>query len=98
MDLLVKQKIKNDNAIEKFIVDPWLLNTTIDNLKLFDPEITFICVPTPMGLDGNQDSEIIETVVEELAAKCPETIHCSKKYRTSICIDKVEGHIQKCNL
>ena len=62
-----------DNEIKKFIVDP-LLNTTIDDLKQFDPEITFICVPTPMGLDGNQDSEIIEAVVEELAAKCPDTI------------------------
>ncbi len=61
---------KNTN---KFLVDP-ILNTTIDDLQKFNPEITFICVPTPMGQDGTQDSKIIESVIKELAEKCPETI------------------------
>ena len=54
-------------------MDP-ILNTTIDDLQKFNPEITFICVPTPMGQDGTQDSKIIESVIKELAEKCPETI------------------------
>lgn len=58
---------------EKFIVDP-LINTNIQQLSEFNPKITFVCVPTPMGLSGVQDSSIIESVVKELTKKCPESI------------------------
>lgn len=58
---------------EKFIVDP-LINTNIQQLSEFNPKITFVCVPTPMGLSGIQDSSIIESVVKELTKKCPESI------------------------
>lgn len=58
---------------EKFIVDP-LINTNIQQLSEFNPKITFVCVPTPMGLSGIQDSSIIELVVKELTKKCPESI------------------------
>ena len=51
--------------VSKFIVDP-LLNTNIEDLKEFKPEIVFICVPTPMSDDGSQDSSIIENVIKEL--------------------------------
>ena len=50
---------------EKFIVDP-KLGTNIEQLSKFNPQIIFICVPTPMGDDGNQDSTIIEEVIKEL--------------------------------
>ena len=66
-----------DRNIEKFIVDP-LLETTISDLKNFSPEIVFICVPTPMSNDGSQDSSIIESVVNELSDKCPQTIKVVK--------------------
>ncbi len=33
-----------------------------------------VCVPTPMSNDGSQNSEIIESVIEELFKKCPESI------------------------
>jgi len=62
---------------EKFIVDP-KLNTTIEQLSDFDPEIIFICVPTPMGDDGNQDSAIIEEVYEQLVNLCPKAIKVVK--------------------
>ena len=39
---------------EKFIVDP-LINTNIQQLSEFNPKITFVCVPTPMGLSGVQE-------------------------------------------
>ena len=51
-----------NKRVNKFIVDP-LLNTNIRDLKDFNPEIVFICVPTPMSDDGSQDSSIIEKLL-----------------------------------
>lgn len=59
--------------VEKFIVDP-NYSTSIDDLVKFGPEFCFICVPTPMGADGNQDSSILESVVREILDKIPSTI------------------------
>ena len=50
--------------IEKIIIDP-KLDTSISNLK-YNPEIIFICVPTPMNSDGTQNSEIIEDVLDKI--------------------------------
>ena len=61
---------KNSN---KFIVDP-KIGTNIDQLSEFNPKLIFICVPTPMGENGVQDSSIIEAVVQETTAKCLESI------------------------
>ena len=66
-----------DKNVEKFIVDP-LLNTNISDLSKFNPEIIFICVPTPMRGDGSQDSNIIRRVMKELSLKCPEAIKVVK--------------------
>ena len=63
--------------VSKFIVDP-LQNTTISDLEGFDPEIVFICVPTPMDEDGSQDSSIIENVIKELILFCPNAIKVVK--------------------
>ena len=51
--------------VEKFLVDP-KLGTTLVDLKSFDPEFIFVCVPTPMNKDGDQDSTIIEKVLLEI--------------------------------
>ena len=61
---------KNTN---KFIVD-LKIGTNIDQLADFNPEIIFVCVPTPMGKNGIQDSSIIEAVVKELSVKCLKSI------------------------
>ena len=66
-----------NKSIDKFIVDP-LLNTSVSDLKEFNPEIVFICVPTPMSDDGSQDSSIIENVIEELILNCPNAIKVVK--------------------
>lgn len=66
-----------NKRVNKFIVDP-LLNTNITDLKEFEPEIVFVCVPTPMGDDGNQDSSIIENVIKELVLNCPNAIKVVK--------------------
>ena len=60
-------------------MDP-VLNTSVSDLKDFEPEIVFICVPTPMGDDGSQDSSIIEEVVKELILYCPNAIKVVEKY------------------
>jgi len=55
--------------VEKFIVDPYL-KTDIDQLSKFRPDIIFVCVPTPMGNNGHQDTKILLNVITELSAKC----------------------------
>ena len=66
-----------NKRISKFIVDP-LLKTSISDLQDFEPEIVFICVPTPMDDDGSQDSSIIENVIKELIIYCPNAIKVIK--------------------
>ena len=66
-----------NKRINKFIVDP-LLNTSVADLEEFGPDIVFICVPTPMSDDGSQDSSIIEKVIKELVAYCPNAIKVVK--------------------
>ncbi len=63
--------------VERFIVDP-KLNTTISDLSKFMPDIIFICVPTPMGNDGDQDASILKSVVKELVCKCSSSIKVVK--------------------
>jgi UDPglucose 6-dehydrogenase len=54
----------NDD-VEQFKVDP-KLNTKIQDLILFNPELVFISVPTPMNDDGTQDISILKKVFKEL--------------------------------
>lgn len=57
----------NTENVEQFIVDP-LNKTTIDDMyNHFTPSVVFIAVPTPMGSDGTINSEIIESVFNDLA-------------------------------
>ncbi|MFL2699668.1 MAG: hypothetical protein ACJ0FI_02845 [Gammaproteobacteria bacterium] len=50
---------------EVFIVDP-KLKTSIQDLKSFDPEVIFICVPTPMNKDASQNISIVVNVINEI--------------------------------
>ena len=77
---------KNTN---KFIVDP-KNGTNIDQLAEFNPELIFVCVPTPMGENGIQDSSIIEAVVQELSAKCRESIIVIKSTVLPSILEKIE--------
>ncbi|MBD74011.1 MAG: hypothetical protein CMM96_00745 [Rickettsiales bacterium] len=63
--------------VNKIIIDP-LLNTKIEDLKDFDADIVFICVPTPMGDDGSQDPTIIENVIQQLSVYSPSSIKVIK--------------------
>jgi UDPglucose 6-dehydrogenase len=56
----------NTSQVNKFIVDP-IYNSHIGNLKGKKRiDVAFVCVPTPMALDGSIDSSIVEQVVEDL--------------------------------
>jgi UDPglucose 6-dehydrogenase len=78
-----------NKRISKFIVDP-LLDTSVSDLKDFGPEIVFICVPTPMGDDGSQDSSIIEQVIKELALYCPDAIKVVKSTVLPSLLDELQ--------
>ena len=53
------------NSVEIIKIDP-ALNTCISNLEEFEPDICFICVPTPMNEDGSQDISILREVINDL--------------------------------
>lgn len=54
-----------DRDVEVLKVDP-RLGTNIIDLLDFNPDICFICVPTPMNEDGSQDISILEGVINEI--------------------------------
>ena len=51
------------DEVEVCIVDP-KYDTNFDDLIRFSPEISFICVPTPMKDDGTQNISIVEDVLK----------------------------------
>ena len=72
-----------NKRVEKYIVDP-IYKTSLKDLEKFNPELVFICVPTPMSNDGSQDSSIIEGVIEDLTKYAPDAVKGSKKYCAAI--------------
>lgn len=44
---------------ELLLIDP-KLNTKIEDIKQFEPQFTFICVPTPSDDEGRVDTSIVE--------------------------------------
>lgn len=47
------------------IADP-ILGTTTQDVLAANPDVVFVCVPTPMGADGIADTSIVESVFAEL--------------------------------
>lgn len=76
-----------NNQVEKFIVDP-KLSTSIDKLASFNPDVIFVCVPTPMKSDFSQDFSIVEGVIKELLKICPDAIKVIKSTVLPLVIDK----------
>ena len=58
--------------VKKIIIDP-KYDTNIEDLKKFKPDISFVCVPTPMSKEGNQNSDILKTVISDLSKHTPKT-------------------------
>lgn len=63
----VGKAIKNGllGSVEVYIVDP-KLSTEIGDLIDFSPKIIFLCLPTPMNKDGDQDISILQSVIDEI--------------------------------
>jgi nucleotide sugar dehydrogenase len=59
--------------VEILKIDP-KLQTTILDLMDFNPDIIFICVPTPMNKDGSQDISILESVLDDIKVHCPQSL------------------------
>jgi UDPglucose 6-dehydrogenase len=57
----VDYAFSTDN-VEKYIVDP-VYNTTLADLTEFQPQVTFICAPTPSRDDGSIDTSIVDEAV-----------------------------------
>lgn len=55
------------------IIDP-KLGTNIDQLGIANPEVVFVCVPTPMGEDGVIDAGIVKSVMAEMAPLLPNAL------------------------
>lgn len=51
--------------VDKFIVDP-KYGTDISGLVAYQPNVTFVCAPTPMNEDGTVDASIVSEAVKEL--------------------------------
>lgn len=58
-----------DAPLEKMVVDPKYYENTIDDLISFDPNIVFVCLPTPSKDDGSIDSTMVEETVKTLIAE-----------------------------
>lgn len=54
-----------DNSISILNIDP-KLNTSIKDLVPFQPNIIFICVPTPLCEDLSLDASIVHSVIDEI--------------------------------
>lgn len=51
--------------VKKTIVDP-KYGTNISSDNILDYDLVFVCVPTPMGSDGNIDTSIIDKVIRQV--------------------------------
>lgn len=63
--------------VEVMKIDP-KLGTSINDLINFNPEITFLCVPTPMNKDGSQNISILQNVIDEINSKSIESLFVLK--------------------
>ncbi len=52
--------------VDKMIVDPKYSDNTLDDLIAYQPQITFICLPTPSNDDGSIDAELVKDTVKHL--------------------------------
>ena len=59
----LRKGLKDD--VECIAIDP-KLNTDINDLKEFKPDLIFICLPTPMNNDGSQNISIVNNVIKEI--------------------------------
>jgi len=66
----------SNQLVKKKIIDPNYGHNNNDQRKLKDwkPDVIFVCVPTPMGNDGNINSSILKSVMDNLDECVKETL------------------------
>lgn len=53
--------------VKKFIVDPkYYRNNTMQDLRDFRPDMTFVCVPTPQSDSGECNTELLQQILLDL--------------------------------
>ena len=60
----VYQKFNNHFSVDTFDIDPSKSNASYE--KVIQNKIIFICLPTPMNLDGSCNTSIVEGEIEKL--------------------------------
>jgi len=58
----------SEPTVQQWVVDPKKSCTSFDELLAAQPDLVFVCVPTPASADGSVDAHIIELVLEDLSA------------------------------
>lgn len=56
----------NEPNVDMWVVDPKKTTTTLQELAEVGTHITFICLPTPEGIDGSIDVSIVDSVLKDL--------------------------------
>ena len=83
--------LKGDVEVAK--IDP-KLKTSIKDLKAFNPQITFISVPTPMNKDL-QDLSILNNVIEEIKLLKIKTLVVLKSTVIPTQVESIEKELEK---
>ena len=52
--------------VEKMVLDPKYNSNTMNDLADWQPNITFVCLPTPSADDGSIDASLVEETVKKL--------------------------------
>lgn len=78
----------NSDLANKTIIDP-KLGTTVQDLSGMNLDAVFVCVPTPMGTDGEINSDILVNVVNELKQVVPTALIIVKSTVTPDIIDSI---------
>tara|TARA_B100001093_G_scaffold519139_1_gene606686 strand:+ start:5047 stop:5919 length:873 start_codon:yes stop_codon:yes gene_type:complete len=83
----------SNTKVHKKIIDPKYGNTPLDTEKLVNSnaDLIFVCVPTPMGDDGDIDTSILDSVMSMLSNCSKETLIVIKSTVTPSVIEMYTG-------
>ena len=83
-----------NDKVNLLCIDPKLGNNVTHLLK-FNPQIIFVCVPTPMTDDGNQDLSILRNVASNLSELCPDKLIVLKSSVTPNHVKDIESRVKR---
>lgn len=65
----IKEGLKKQYEILTYDIDNYKCNSSHKNVCL-NSEILFVCLPTPMRVDGSCDTRILESAIDEIYSEC----------------------------